>query len=338
MLLYDGSHKISLTEFGIEIPISDNKLTKTLEYLKNIPVIQKKLESFLLKKIDEEFTREDLLRVHSSRYVESLFSGGLEQEIIRTYELIDDKGNYNRYNPKNAELPLSELFNNQLKKAAGSFQCCKVALDKGFCFYFGGGNHHAQKDNGEGFCVLNDVVISIRKLQAEKLIKTAWVIDVDAHKGDGTAALTSEDSTIRTLSVHMAKGWPLDEDPYINGKPNPSFIPSDIDIPIETGEEDLYVEKLEAGLHELDRLGKPQIAVVVLGVDPYEKDELASTKGLKLTLEQMHKRDLLIYNFLKKHNIPQAHLMAGGYGISSWLVYAKFLEHVLLEKIHALGE
>ena len=336
MILYDGSHKISLMDFGIEIPISDNKRSKTLEYLEQNPIIQKKLNSFSVIKVDERLTRMDLLRAHSPRYVDRLFSEGLEQEIIRTYELIDEKGNYNRYNPQNAKLPLAALFNNQLEKAAGSLQCCNIALDKGFCFYFGGGNHHAKKDYGEGFCLVNDVVISIRRLQDEKKIETAWVIDVDAHKGDGTAALTHDDNTIKTLSIHMAKGWPLDGEQYKDGELNPSFIPSDIDIPIDSGEEHLYLERLEEGLHKLNTLGKPQIAVVVMGVDPYEKDELASTKGLNLTLEQMKKRDLLIYNFLKKQNVPQAHLMAGGYGVNSWRVYSQFLEHVLLEEIKSI--
>ena len=43
----------------------------------------------------------------------------------------------------------------------------------------------------------------------------------------------------------------------------------------------------------------------------------------------MNDRDILIYNFLKSHNIPQAYLMAGGYGEYSWEVYAQFLKNVL---------
>ena len=34
-----------------------------------------------------------------------------------------------------------------------------------------------------------DIVIAARKLQFEKKVKSVWIIDVDAHKGDGTAAL-----------------------------------------------------------------------------------------------------------------------------------------------------
>lgn len=193
--------------------------------------------------------------------------------------------------------------------------------------------HHAKLDYGEGFCVVNDLVISIRKLQAEKKIGTVWIIDVDAHKGDGTASLTKDDESIFTLSIHMAKSWPLDGQEFINGKPNPSFIPSDMDIPVEEGEDGLYVQKLREGLEKLKTFKKPDIALVVDGSDPFEEDELPSTKGLKLSLEQMKERDISVYNFLKSQNIPGAYVMAGGYGENSWKVYAQFLEHVLLERL-----
>ena len=205
-----------------------------------------------------------------------------------------------------------------------------TALKKNFSFFFGGGMHHAKKNYGEGFCIINDIVIAIKKLQANNKIKTAWIIDVDAHKGDGTAELTEHDDTIITLSIHMAKGWPLNS-PKFNkaGIINPSFIPSNIDIPVAKNENDKYLEKLKKGLLKLEKYPKPGIAIIVLGSDPYEKDQLESSKDLKLTLRQMKNRDLLIYNFLKAHNLPQAYLMAGGYGEYSWEVYAQFLSNVL---------
>ena len=332
MILYDLRNCIKLSDFGIEIPVSPDKTGKILDYLFNHPVLSNFIDNLTINKIDENITREDLLRVHSREYTDRLFSDGLEQEIIRAYELIDNNGNYRRYNPQNAVLPLASLFSNQLKKVAGTLQCCKIALKTGFCLYFGGGSHHAKKDYGEGFCILNDIVIAIRNLQANKLVNRVWVIDVDAHKGDGTAALTYGDDSVRTLSIHMARGWPLDSDMYKSGELNPSFIPSDIDIPVLSGEEDRYSEKLREGLNKIQSFSVPQLAVIVLGADPYEKDELPSTTGLKLSLPQMKERDLLIYEFFKTRKVPQAYLMAGGYGIDSWRVYAQFLEYVLLDQ------
>jgi acetoin utilization deacetylase AcuC-like enzyme len=264
--------------------------------------------------------------------VSRLFSPGLEAEIIRTYELIDADGNTHRYQPALATRPLSELFDRILIRAGGTLQCCRKALESGFCFYFGGGMHHAQKEYGAGFCLVNDLVTALRRLQAETRIRSAWVIDVDAHKGDGTAALAAGDDSITTLSIHMAAGWPLDQpERDAEGRPNPSFTPSTVDIPIAAGEEPVYNLRLREGLARLSETGRPDLALVVCGADPYELDELPSTAGLKLSLEQLLERDQLVYSFLKTRKIPGAWVMAGGYGRNSWRVYTQFLEWALLE-------
>jgi acetoin utilization deacetylase AcuC-like enzyme len=226
------------------------------------------------------------------------------------------------------------MFDRTLTTVASTVQCCRLALKNDFCFAFRGGMHHGQKDFGNGFCMLNDIVIAIRKLQSEQLIQTAWVIDTDAHKGDGTAALTRGDKTITTLSIHMGHGWPLDGEKYDSaGNLNPSFIDSDIDIPMARGEDHLYLARLQEGLDKLDRYPKPDLAVVVSGVDPFEMDELPSTSDLRLSLEQLKERDHLVYQFLKERRIPAASLMAGGYGENSWKVYAQFLEWALLDRL-----
>ena len=334
MILYEENLNEGLLEFGIEIPVLASRAAKTFEILKSHQSLGPRIDQWHFPKIEEQISREDLLRVHSKEYVEKLNSTGLEQEIIRTFELIDDQGNYYRYNPANATLPLTRMFDRTLVTVASTVQCCRLALEKKFCFSFRGGMHHGQKDFGNGFCMLNDIVIAIRKLQAEQRIRTAWVIDTDAHKGDGTAALTRGDDTITTLSIHMAHGWPLDGEKFDDaGILNPSFIDSDIDIPMARGEDHLYVARLQEGLSKLESFPQPDLAVVVSGSDPYEKDELPSAADLKLSLEQIKDRDLLVYRFLKERGIPAAFLMAGGYGENSWRVYVQFLEWALMDAL-----
>jgi acetoin utilization deacetylase AcuC-like enzyme len=326
MILYDPNEHQGFFEFGIQIPIFDSKAARTFEVLRQDPQLGPHIREWHIPRVDEPLAREDVLRAHSPGYVERLFSKALEKEILRTYELVDDQGRYYRYAPDQATLPLRDLFARILKRVAGTTQCCRIALQTGFCFYFGGGMHHAQRNYGNGFCLVNDIVIGLRKLQAENVIRKAWVIDVDAHKGDGTAALTRGDDTIRTLSIHMARGWPLDGPPQDErGRPNPSFIPSDIDIPVEAGEEDHYNDRLRAGLAQLEALSSPDLAVIVSGADPYVRDALPSTQDLKLTQTQLLERDRMIHCFLKARRIPQAGLMAGGYGPHVWEIYAGFL-------------
>jgi acetoin utilization deacetylase AcuC-like enzyme len=334
MILYDPDDRMGFFEFGIEIPIFDSKASRAFDVLREDPELGPRRQVWHVANITEILSKADLTRVHGRRYVDRLFSDRLEKEIVRTYELIDDAGRYHRYNPQKARQPLARLFERILKRVAGTTQCYRMALAKGFCFYFGGGMHHAQRDFGNGFCLLNDIVIGLRKLQAESVIRKAWVIDVDAHKGDGTAALTQGDETIHTLSVHMARGWPLDGAPRLaDGRPNPSFISSDIDIPIEAGEEDLYNQRLAQGLGQLERLSAPDLAVVVSGADPYLRDTLPSTQDLRLTRSQLLERNQLIDRFLRERHIPQAGLMSGGYGPHVWQIYADFLVWVLRTRL-----
>ena len=330
MILFNENQSASLQDFGILIPIHDSKATKSLSMLIDHPLLGKHRQRWYVKLIPEPIDRTDLLRVHASDYVQRLYSEELEQVIITTYELIDDQGNYHRYEPSQATRPLKQMFERLLERVSGTLQCGRIALSKGFCFHFGGGMHHAHRSFGHGFCIVNDIVIAIRKLQAENLIRTAWVVDVDAHKGDGTAALTYNDPSITTLSIHMAGGWPLDGPAHdAQGQLHPWFIPSDIDIPIGAGEEADYVERLSEGLQKLAQFGRPDLAVVVCGADPYAEDVLPSTRDLRLSLDQLKQRDQLVYNFLVSRQIPAAFLMAGGYGPNSWKVYTQFLEWAL---------
>jgi len=336
MIIYTEGGYVGLLEYGIQIPVLSSRAQKTFECLMSDPDLARREAEWHLRHQGTVITREDLLRVHSPQYVDRLFSEGLEEEIIRTYELRDSGGRPHRYRPETATKPLTQLLQRTLYNISGTYQCGSVALERGFCYLFGGGQHHAHRDYGKGFCLLNDIVVALRKLQAERAIRTAWVIDVDAHKGDGTAALTAGDDSIRTLSVHMARGWPLDEAPVDDhGQPNPSFIPSDIDVPIDSGEEPFYNSRLAEALERLAALPLPggaaraDLAVVVAGADAYEADELPSARLLRLSRVQMLERDQQIYRFLERCSVPGAFLMSGGYGPHSWEVFAQFLEWVL---------
>jgi acetoin utilization deacetylase AcuC-like enzyme len=337
MILFIPSARPALTDFGISIPSAPGRAGRVLAELRRDAALASREGEWLVGPRGIAMSREDLLRAHDAAYVERLFSDEVEEVLRQVYELVDDAGNFHRYDPSKARRPLRELFDPGLASLAGSYQVCLEALDRGFCFYFGGGAHHAHPGFGHGFCILNDSAIALRRLQSEKRIRTAWVIDVDAHKGDGTAEIFRSDPTVVTLSVHTARGWPLDGPEVLpDGRENPAWIPSDIDVPIERGEEGEYVNRLASALESLERdfgVSKPDLALVLLGADPYEHDELPSTSLLRLSLDRMGERDRLIYEFLAARDIPQAYLMAGGYGERAWEPYPPFLSYVLHRRL-----
>jgi acetoin utilization deacetylase AcuC-like enzyme len=323
VVFYHPDIDFRFSDYGIDIPIVGNRSLSVFNHLKNIdPSL-----SYFDPDIIPPISKDDLLLVHNKDFVERLFGSPheLEREMLSCYELIDYEGGYHRYNPKAATKDFKQALDNKLKQTGMTYYSTKTALTTGFSYFLGGGMHHAMSFAGRGFCLINDIVITLRKLQKENLIKTAWVVDVDAHKGDGTAELTARDPSIVTMSIHMKEGWPLDS----GSVRDPWFIPSNVEVGMDVGEEDQYIDRLKVALSELEKnYPRPDVVIVVNGADPYEHDELQSTDKIKLTREQLLARDVAVYEFFKTRKIPQSYVMAGGYGKRSWEIYAQFLEFV----------
>ncbi|CBW25928.1 putative histone deacetylase [Halobacteriovorax marinus SJ] len=322
MIIYNKEFDLSLDKFGIEVPILDDRSSRCFFELQKLVPNLKEVELSSLK----EITKEDLLRVHTRELVDRLFTRDRAQAIIDCYELIDDAGEYHRYDPNKSELELGNLVDKFILQTKGTYATLEGAFSNGFAFGLCGGMHHGMSDRSRGFCLINDIIICARKFQSlEKNLKFS-IIDIDAHKGCGSAELTHNDPSIETLSIHMKDGWPLSEE----CGDGPWRIPSTIDIGISAGEENSYLEKLQEGLEQLKNL---EIAIVVAGADPYDGDVLESARGIQLSKEQMLERDLLVYEFLKSRNIPQAWVMAGGYGPKTWEIYYQFLKSIREEEL-----
>ncbi|MDR3325133.1 MAG: histone deacetylase [Spirochaetaceae bacterium] len=355
MILFDPAVNAEWLDYGILIPFPQDRPRKIVDFLGKAagrfpgPVLS--LEEALAalgEKTPFVVERDDVELAHKKEYVDALFQRdddeALALALLTIYELLDENGAPRRYDPAIAVKTMRDLFETAvLGRLAGSYVAARLALESadGFCYYLSGGNHHARYDGGAGFCVLNDMVWTARKIQHEGRARLVWIIDVDAHKGCGSAELVDfirrgvnphrfeAGCDIITLSVHMARGWPLDAETLAASLPGraPS-IPSDIEIPIEAGEEALYNQKLKEGLGRLSRLSGERtcdLAIVVDGADPYEKDGLESSALLRLTLAQLVERDNLIYAFLRARGIKSAWLLAGGYGERAWEPAAYFL-------------
>lgn len=226
---------------------------------------------------------EDVLRVHLPDYVHKLRTGTLSRE-----------------EETRLEVPYSkELIRACWLAAGGSILAGRRALADGWAANIGGGFHHACPDHGEGFCVIHDVAIAIRRLQFEGAIQRAMVVDTDVHQGNGTAAIFGGDATVFTLSIHQEHNYP---------HPKP---PSTVDINLEDGTgDDEYLAALEKHLKQAFRDFASQLLFYVAGADPYREDQLG---GLGLTMEGLAQRDALIFDYARRYATPVAIALAGGY-------------------------
>jgi len=226
---------------------------------------------------------EDILRVHSQDYLYKLKTGALTRaEVMRM------------------EVPYStELIEACWLAAGGSILSARRALEEGFSANLGGGFHHAYPDHGEGFCVIHDVAVAIRKMQADGAIERAMVVDTDVHQGNGTAAIFGGDETVFTMSIHQEHNYPYP-------KP-PSTV--DVNLPDGMGDAD-YLAILEKYLHRSFDEFSPQLLFYVAGADPYGEDQLG---GLALTMEGLARRDALVMGYAQRNQVPTAVTLAGGY-------------------------
>jgi acetoin utilization deacetylase AcuC-like enzyme len=226
---------------------------------------------------------EDILRVHIRDYVHKLKTGSLSHEEIQRLEIPYSK----------------ELIDACWLAAGGSILAGQRALADGWAANIGGGFHHAHPGHGEGFCVIHDVAVAIRRLQFDGAIERAMVVDTDVHQGNGTAAIFTGDDNVFTLSIHQENNYPFH-------KPHSTV---DIDLPDGVGDDD-YLAILEKHLRQAFYDFSPQLLFYVAGADPYREDQLG---GLALTMDGLARRDALVYDYALRNNVPVASALAGGY-------------------------
>src|SRR5215218_1506401 len=161
-------------------------------------------------------------------------------------------------------LPWSEvLVERGRRSVGGTVAAARRALEHRVGMNLGGGTHHAGRDFARGYCLFNDVAVTLARLRAEGRAHRALVVDCDVHQGDGTAQLLGPDPDAFTLSLHGARNYPFER------------IPSDLDIDIASGTgDDEYLETLSGALDTAIGAARAEIAFFLAGADPWEGDRL----------------------------------------------------------------
>lgn len=74
-------------------------------------------------------------------------------------------------------------------------------ITRAYCFSLPG--HHAYRDWGHGYCLLNPLAAAVRYAQ-ERGFERVLVVDWDHHHGDGTQSIFSGDESVHCISIHSA--------------------------------------------------------------------------------------------------------------------------------------
>ena len=191
-----------------------------------------------------------------------------------------------------------ELVRRTLASSGGTLAAARDALTLGIAGNLAGGTHHAFRDVGEGFCVLNDLAIAIQTLRREGRIQRAAVIDLDVHQGDGTAAIFQGDCDILTLSIHGEHNFPFRKQR------------SSIDIGLHDGAGDEeFLKALGDSLPAVEEF-RPDLILYQSGVDALREDRLGR---LRMTLDGLKQRDHFVFERTNRAKLPVAITLGGGY-------------------------
>ena len=225
----------------------------------------------------------DLLRVHTPAYVES----------IRT-------GRFNDLTARKLGLPPSRALSDRSHAAvAGTLAAARAAMGDGIACNLAGGTHHAFPDSGQGFCVFNDVAVAIRALRHDEPYLHSFVLDLDAHQGNGTHHVFASDPLTFTYSVHVGRNYPS------------AKVPGDLDVPLSRwASADEYFTRLTATLPgELERF-EPDVVFYIAGVDVHRDDRFGQ---MRLSTGDLRRRDGYAIDLCRGWGIPVVVLYGGGY-------------------------
>jgi len=169
-----------------------------------------------------------------------------------------------------------ELYNMALLSAGGAIKASQIAIDDEPAFAcIRPPGHHAYRASGWGYCYFCNMAIALKKLREEGRISSAFILDFDAHTGDGTKDCLSDWREVNILN-------PMAED------------------------RDEYIRQFEKHISNLDYV---DIIAVNAGFDIYEKDV-----GRKLTTFEFYRMGYCLKLLSKKmgHNRRFA-ILEGGY-------------------------
>tara|TARA_A100001391_G_scaffold184201_1_gene151861 strand:+ start:2352 stop:2969 length:618 start_codon:yes stop_codon:yes gene_type:complete len=181
----------------------------------------------------------------------------------------------------------------------GTLVTARLALEHGIACHLAGGTHHAHRDFGSGFCILNDLAVTARALLASGRVNQLLIFDCDVHQGDGTAAILADEPRAFTCSIHCEKNFPTRK------------MTSDLDVGLPPGLQDTaYLEVVTDTLADLLERVRPDLVLYDAGVDVYAGDPLGR---LSVSLAGLAERERRVLALCRDHDVPVATVIGGGY-------------------------
>jgi acetoin utilization deacetylase AcuC-like enzyme len=182
----------------------------------------------------------------------------------------------------------------------GTVMAARAALQHGIAGNLAGGTHHAFHDRGEAYCLFNDLAVAIVLLRREGLAYRPFVLDLDVHQGNGTAAMFANDPSVFTFSMHARHNYPLSKET------------STLDVELDDAAgDDAMLAALDAHVPDALDAHRPDLVLYQAGVDALQTDRLGR---LRMTHDGLAERDRRVFAWAHERHLPVVIMLGGGYG------------------------
>lgn len=259
--------RLKAYDFGESHPLGPIRVLRTYENLRTYGL----LDSKDVEVVDAGIaaTTEQLLKVHTAEYIECVKS----ETVCAEHGL------------GTADTPTFAGIHEAAALVCGATLRATEGVASGDSIHsvnVAGGLHHAMANRGSGFCVYNDVAVSIAYLLEKGFERIAY-IDVDAHHGDGTQSIFWDDPRVLTYSIHQNGKTLFPGTGFGHEIGGTNSQGSAINVSVPDGATDgQWLRAFDAVLPEVLEVFKPQIIISQHGCDSHAKDPLT---GLQLTID-----------------------------------------------------
>lgn len=201
-------------------------------------------------------TSEQLQRVHSEHYIDTMFNQAGQQERVwldaDTIMMPDTLAAARR--AAGAVIEGVDLV------LAGKHQTV-------FCGVRPPG-HHAEREQAMGFCLFNNVAVGAAHALQHHGVNKLAIIDFDAHFGNGTEQIFADSNKVKICSSF--------QHPFYPGNGTPSYRGMHINVPLAAGSDGEQLrEAVEThwlpALHDF----QPELILVSAGFDGHREDDMS---------------------------------------------------------------
>ncbi len=172
--------------------------------------------------------------------------------------------------------------------------------------------HHAEYAKAMGFCIFNNVAVGAHYLR-KKGMEKVFIIDFDAHHGNGTQRSFYQDDKVFYFSTHQYPFYPGTGSASENGAGKGEGYTLNVPMPAGAGDaeyEPVYSNLLPKVMREF----RPNFVLVSAGYDLHSDDPLTylnvSTRGIRKIVSSILKTS-------KDLGAPTLFALEGGYNLKA---------------------